>query len=97
MPARLIDLDHLLSTIPEGASWGGAGIGRFQLPINLASIIKGGHVRVGLEDNIHYNNERTELATNPMLVERLAKFARHIGREIALPEEARQIIDLPVR
>ncbi len=97
MPARLIDLAHLLKTIPVGAAWGGTGIGRFQLPINLASIIKGGHVRVGLEDNIYYNNERTELATNPMLVERLAKFARHIGREVANPEEARQIIGLSAK
>jgi 3-keto-5-aminohexanoate cleavage enzyme len=97
MPARLIDLEHLLRTLPAAASWGGTGIGRFQLPINLASIILGGHVRVGLEDNIYYDAARTELATNQMLVERLAKFAQFIGRDIATPEETRQIIGLSAK
>ncbi|MFH1046724.1 MAG: 3-keto-5-aminohexanoate cleavage protein [Patescibacteria group bacterium] len=97
MPARLKDLAHLLDTLPASCSWGATGIGQFQLPINLAAIIQGGHVRVGLEDNIYYDSARTKLATNSQLVERLANFARFIGRKIATPDETRQMIGLSAK
>ncbi|MBL0712987.1 MAG: 3-keto-5-aminohexanoate cleavage protein [Desulfosarcina sp.] len=52
----------------------------------------GGHVRVGLEDNLHLPDGT--LATNAQLVEKAATIARAIGREIASPEEARRILSL---
>lgn len=94
MPARIKDLDHLLDTLPSDCTWAGAGIGDFQLPVNIMSIIKGGHVRVGIEDNIWYDHERTKSATNLELVKRLVDFSRSIGREIATAAEARGIIGL---
>ena len=94
IPARLIDLDHLIATLPENAAWGATGVGGFQLPINLAAIIKGGHVRVGLEDNLYFDSNRTRLATNEQLVKRLASFAKEIGREISSPEETRRTLNL---
>ena len=52
----------------------------------------GGHVRVGLEDNIYYR--RGELATNEQLVGRVARLAGSLGRGIATPDEARDILKL---
>jgi 3-keto-5-aminohexanoate cleavage enzyme len=94
MPARVRDLDFLLEMLPAGCRWAAAGIGRYQLPVNLLAIRRGGHVRVGLEDNIHFDNERRVLATNEMLVGRLAEFGADIGRLPATPAEARRIIGI---
>jgi 3-keto-5-aminohexanoate cleavage enzyme len=55
----------------------------------------GGHVRVGLEDNIWYDDDRTIPATNFSLIDRIVKLAKAAGREIATPDEAREIIGLP--
>jgi 3-keto-5-aminohexanoate cleavage enzyme len=52
----------------------------------------GGHVRVGLEDNIYYR--KGELASNPQLVERIKTLAGEFGREVATPDEAREILGL---
>jgi len=54
----------------------------------------GGHVRVGLEDNIFYDDEKKVLATNEMLISRVAKFANEIGREVATAQEAREMIGI---
>jgi 3-keto-5-aminohexanoate cleavage enzyme len=86
------NLLHLVESIPLGSTWTVSGIGRHQLPMNVLSIIMGGHVRVGLEDNIYYTKDM--LATNVMLVERIVRIAREVGREIATPEEARKILSL---
>jgi len=92
MPGRLKDLDYMIETLPEGSVWGATGIGKFQLPINIAAIFKGGHVRVGLEDYIYLDHEKKRLATNEALVKRLADFAGEIGRPVATPEQARSIL-----
>jgi 3-keto-5-aminohexanoate cleavage enzyme len=52
----------------------------------------GGHVRVGLEDNIYY--KKGELATNEKLVERIVRLSKELGREVATPDEARKILAL---
>lgn len=85
------------NALPKGVTWALAGIGRFQFQTNSAAITMGGHVRVGLEDNLWYNDERTRHASNPDLVERLAKLANAAGREVASPDEAREIIGLKPR
>ena len=56
-----------------------------RVAINRLAIAMGGHVRVGLEDNLWWDDDRTELATNPRLVERLVTIARAMGREPASP------------
>jgi len=97
VPATLFDLCHMVMSLPEDAHWGAAGIGKFQLKMNFASILMGGHVRVGLEDNIFYDDDKTQLATNEMLITRVARFANEIGRPVATPTEAREILNLPPR
>ena len=97
IPATVENLIHLKNTIPADATWTAAGIGRAQLPMTTCAILMGGHVRLGLEDNIYFR--RGELATNEQLIERTVQLARTLGREIASPHEARKILGLaaPVR
>lgn len=96
LSATQVNLGLAVERLPAGALWAGAGIGRFQLSVNTWAIEMGGHVRVGLEDNIWWDDERTELATNPRLVERLVKVARAMGREPATPAFVRQRLGIPV-
>ena len=76
-------------TKPEGQS--DAGIA--QLNAALQSLLLGGHVRVGLEDNLYYSRGR--LANNVELVERIVRIIRDLGAEPATPAEARAMIGLP--
>jgi len=94
MPGRMVDIVHQVSSLPPGSVWGAAGGGRFQLPVNNVAIIMGGHVRVGLEDNLYYDTEKTVPATNEMLVKRVVRVANELGRPIAKPDEAREILGL---
>lgn len=92
MPARIEHLVYLVGLLPKGSTWTVSGVGAAQLPLAVHAILMGGHVRVGLEDNIYYR--KGELATNRMLVERIVKISRILGREIATPDEARQMLNL---
>ena len=94
IPAGLRDLVYLVDSIPEGNTWAATGIGRFQIQINTAAIIMGGHVRVGLEDAIYHHHATREPATNEKLVKRVVRIAHEVGREIATPKEARRILGL---
>ncbi|MEO6991791.1 MAG: 3-keto-5-aminohexanoate cleavage protein [Candidatus Baltobacteraceae bacterium] len=89
-------VDHLVALvreIPAGCTWSVAGIGRMQLPMSTVAIAMGGHVRVGLEDNIYYTKGR--LATNEELVARVVRIAGELGRPVATPAQAREILGLP--
>lgn len=96
-PGTLFALACMVMSLPPNFHWGAAGIGKFQLKMNFAAILMGGNVRVGLEDNIFYTNSETTLATNQMLIERIVRFAKEIGREIATPIEAREIFGIPLQ
>lgn len=89
------NLLHLVESLPPGSTWSVAGIGRAQLPMAALALVMGGHVRVGLEDNIYY--ARGQLATNAQLVERVVRLARELGREVASPDEARRTLRIPQR
>ncbi len=92
LPASPKNLLFLSESIPEGSTWTVAGLGRWQLPMAGLAIIMGGHVRVGLEDNLYYR--KGELATNEQLVARVAWLAAELGREVASPRVARSILCL---
>jgi 3-keto-5-aminohexanoate cleavage enzyme len=88
--------EHLVECVralPKGCTWSVAAIGRMQLPMATAAIAMGGHVRVGLEDNIWYTKGR--LARNEELVARVTQIAAELGRPVATPDAARQILRLP--
>ncbi len=79
--------------LPHGSIFNVSGIGKYQLAMNTMSILSGGHVRTGLEDNVFYT--KGVLAhSNAQLVERLARLSREFGREIASPQEAREILGI---
>jgi 3-keto-5-aminohexanoate cleavage enzyme len=84
---------HYMDMLPADSMFSVIGIGRSELPATTLSILLGGHLRVGLEDNIHY--AKGVLATNPDLVARAARYGRELGREIATPDEARELLDIP--
>lgn len=87
------DLTYLVDSIPIGSTWTVAGVGRFEFPMASMAIIMGGHVRVGFEDNVYL--EKGVLAqSNGELVEKVVKIAKLLGREIATPAEAREILGL---
>ena len=55
LEATVSNLCDLVDNLPDGCTWSVAGIGKAQLPMAMAAIAMGGHVRVGLEDNLHYS------------------------------------------
>lgn len=79
--------------LPENARWSAFGISRAQFPMVAQSVILGGHVRVGLEDNLYLG--KGELAPgNAALVERAVHIVSSVGGEVATPHEARSILGL---
>ena len=93
IPATPKSLLHLLDYLPGQSAWSVIGIGKGHLPVSIMGLILDGHIRVGMEDNIYYR--RGELAkTNAQFVERIVRIATEYGREVATPEDARQILKL---
>jgi 3-keto-5-aminohexanoate cleavage enzyme len=82
-------LASFLALLPDDSIWGLAGIGRYQLDANATALSLGGHVRVGLEDNIRWDRAASELATNEMLIRRITELAELIERPIATPSWTR--------
>lgn len=97
LSATPFNLALLTEKLPPGATWAAAGIGRFQFSMNALAIAMGGHVRVGLEDNLWLDVEKKRPATNRTLVERLVRVATAMERAIATPAQAREIIGLRPR
>lgn len=92
--ARLMHLGLIVAELPPGSIWSVTGIGDFQKPMHGLGVIVGDGVRVGLEDNIWFDEDRTCLATNVTLVERVVQLARAYGRDIATPVETRRALGL---
>lgn len=89
-------LEFLLTTVPEGSTWMVAGVGRFELPLAREAVARGGHVRVGLEDNLFLR--KGVLAQGSWeLVREVAGYAREAGRPLATPDDARRILRIPAR
>ncbi|GAB4300883.1 MAG: 3-keto-5-aminohexanoate cleavage protein [Myxococcota bacterium] len=86
-------LFKMVSSLPAGATWTVAGVGRFELPLACVALGMGGHVRVGLEDNIFYRKGELSKGNAP-LVERIVRIARELGREPAAPDEAREMLGI---
>jgi uncharacterized protein (DUF849 family) len=78
--------------LPEGANWAGFAIGRMQMPFVAQAVLLGGHVRVGLEDNIWL--DRGVPATNGALVKRAREIVERMGASVATPDEARARLGL---
>ncbi|MDR1570349.1 MAG: 3-keto-5-aminohexanoate cleavage protein [Oscillospiraceae bacterium] len=94
IPASIENLIYLIRQLPTGATWSAFGIGRHHIPIMAASMLLGGHVRVGFEDNIYYK-KGVLASSNAQLVERAIRLAREFGRDVASAAEARAYFGLP--
>jgi 3-keto-5-aminohexanoate cleavage enzyme len=92
VPATIAQVEHLRRLLPPGSPWFVAAAGRAQLPLNAYCLIAGGHVRTGLEDNLRYAPGVP--ATNAMLVERVVRLAGELGRPVATPDQARELLRL---
>lgn len=89
------NLMHMVESLPAGATWTVSGIGNAQIPMLGMAMLLGGHVRTGLEDVLEIS--KGVPATNKLLVERVVEMARVLGREVATPDEARAIMNIPAR
>jgi len=93
-PPTVQSVLDLLRDFPDGALWLCSGIGPHQLPMTTLALMMGGHVRVGLEDNVYYR--RGELAeSNAQLVARTVRQANELNRAVATPAEARAMLGMP--
>jgi 3-keto-5-aminohexanoate cleavage enzyme len=94
IPADIRDLVYLVDSLPENSTWSATGIGRFQTQIAIAAMVMGGHVRIGIEDSLYSDYHNRNPVSNSELVNRIVVIARELGRDIASPGEARQILGL---
>ncbi|MEV7194629.1 3-keto-5-aminohexanoate cleavage protein [Streptomyces sp. NPDC093510] len=88
-------LQSMVNMLPEGAQWASFALGRMQMPWVAQSILLGGQVRVGLEDNLYLG--KGNKATNAQLVERAVRITESLGSRVASPDEARQKLGLKPR
>lgn len=86
-------LCFLVRDLPAQSVFFACGIGPFQLPMTTMATLMGGHVRVGLEDNVYYSRGR-KLRGNGEAVERAVRIARELNREVATPAQARELLGL---
>ncbi len=92
-PADARTLLHMVDMLPPDSIWFVAGIGRHQLNMTTLALLLGGHARVGLEDSIYYS-AGVLARSNAELVARCVRIAKELGREIATPDEARELLGL---
>ncbi len=93
MSASERDFNFLKESIPKEATYSVAGIGRYEFSLARLAIQDGGHVRVGLEDNL-YLEKGVKAKGNKELVEKVVKIAKEYNREIATPKETRKILKI---
>jgi uncharacterized protein (DUF849 family) len=94
--ATVENLVYLKSLLPPDAAWSAFGIGAGHLPILFATLALGGHIRVGMEDNVLYAKGRLA-KNNAEFVARAARLVREANGNVATPTSARQILALPAR
>ena len=92
-PGTIQTLLYAKSLLPDDADWAAMGIGRMEFPIVAQACLLGGHVRVGLEDNL-YLQKGVFAPSNAVLVERAVTIVEHLGGSVATPAEARQMLGL---
>jgi len=94
LPNSIENLVFLKSLILEDSTWSACGIGKGHMPIMMATIAMGGHLRVGMEDNVIY--KKGVLAeSNAQFVTSAKKLLEEADFQAATPDEARQIYSLP--
>lgn len=92
-----IEHEQFLGNLPKEITWSAFGVGRGHLPVMFSALANGGHIRVGMEDNVIYGRDKDGnkiLATNLKLVERAVRAVEAYGNEVATSAEAREMLGL---
>jgi 3-keto-5-aminohexanoate cleavage enzyme len=87
-------LMQLVDALPNDSMFTAMGVGTDELPATTQAILLGGHLRFGFEDNIYYRKEQLG-ESNAQLVARAVRIGKELGCEIASPEEAREMLNIP--
>jgi len=87
------NLLNMVQNLPEESEFNVLATGKHQLPLTTMGAVMGGHVRVGMEDNLYYERGQP-VESNAQLVERSAGIIERLGRELATPDEAREILGM---
>ncbi|NDY93518.1 BKACE family enzyme [Ideonella livida] len=93
MPADTETMTYLRNLLPAGAQFQGFGIGRNQFPMAMQSLLLGGHVRVGMEDNV-YERKGVFFKSNAEQVEKARRLIDALGAGVASPAQARRLLGL---
>ena len=93
MPGSAAQLVQAVAALPPGATWSATGIGRTSVPVILAALAAGGHLRVGMEDTVSYARGRP-VTRNAELVERAAALAGLAQRPAMTPDQARAMLGI---
>ncbi|MDY6933897.1 MAG: 3-keto-5-aminohexanoate cleavage protein [Spirochaetota bacterium] len=92
-PPTVMTALEMIENMPPKSLFSAIGIGPLQLPVNALSLIMGGHIRVGMEDNVYYR--KGELSkSNAQQVERAVRIVHELNREVATPAQAREMIGI---
>ncbi|AEN05291.1 protein of unknown function DUF849 [halophilic archaeon DL31] len=90
------NLLNLVENLPQGSEFTTLAFGPHQLPLTTMSILLGGHLRVGMEDNLYYR-KGDPAESSAQLVRRSVRIAEELGRPVASPAEAREVLGLSPR
>jgi uncharacterized protein (DUF849 family) len=96
MPGNAATLVQAVAALPEGATWSATGVGRTSVPVMLAAMAAGGHLRVGMEDTITFARGRP-VVSNAELVQRAAALAELAQRPAMDPGQARAMLGVSPR
>jgi len=90
---NLVFMVETMNQLCPGSTWSCFGVGRSAMEMLYAAVALGGHVRVGMEDNVLYS-KGVLAESNRQFVERAARIIREFGNEVATPDDAREILGL---
>lgn len=84
---------NMINNLPDDSVFNVLAIGPHQLPLTTMGIVMGGHIRVGMEDNLYYRRGEP-VESNAQLVERAVRIADELERPLATPDEARELLEM---
>ena len=90
---NLVFMKETMETLCPGSTWSCFGVGHCALEMTYGAVAMGGHIRVGMEDNVMYS-KGVLAQSNRQFVERAARIIREYGNEVATPADAREILGL---
>ncbi|HPC73678.1 MAG TPA: 3-keto-5-aminohexanoate cleavage protein, partial [Syntrophales bacterium] len=93
VPGNIKNYVNMLDNLPADSMFQTIGVGLNQVPMMTFSILTGGHVRVGMEDNLFYKRGEL-LKSNAQAVAKVVRLAEELGRAVATPKKARQMLGI---